>query len=179
MKNTMKYWGSYRHPRTTQERRVTPRRNKWGRASRNMANLPSAYDDRPNGSWSEKKSWKSKRKTQYYCGGRGKQHSIYVPETNEGYKWCSSTWKQLRAYEHYFDEQEIPYRVDTHREVRREVVTHYWGVIEYNHMPWAAPIYGWKPYEKSYIRKYTTITGYTINFWTNKKIDLTFAENGV
>lgn len=55
---------NYRHPKTTQEKRFNQERgsNGWGRAARNMVNLPDAYDDyyirRP-------KCWKNKRKKQY------------------------------------------------------------------------------------------------------------------
>ena len=62
-KNT---WG-YRHPRTTQERRVS--NDKFDllvRAKRR--NLPNSYSDIARSSYYTRKSWKSKRKTQYKVG---------------------------------------------------------------------------------------------------------------
>lgn len=49
-----------RHPRTTQERRAS--QDGYARPSRNIRNLPSAYDDLQPG---RSRSWKNTRRTQY------------------------------------------------------------------------------------------------------------------
>lgn len=58
-----KYHFWYRHPKTTQERKLYDRDKKYVRAKRGKRRLPEAYDDIRIGK--NYNSWKNRRKTQY------------------------------------------------------------------------------------------------------------------
>lgn len=94
-------WVRHRRPRTTSEARAN--QDGWCRPGRRYKNLPN--------SWSShyltyEKSWKQKRRTQYYPDGRGKEHSIIVDY------YSIHDWN-LRKY---FEDHNIPYRIENVRE---------------------------------------------------------------
>ena len=181
------YW---RHPRTTQERRATGKRNKWGRAKRNFVNLPTVRDDI---SVHYEKSWKSKRKTQYRPKGRGTRYSMYI-EYERRLSWRGED--NLSRLEKYFERYDIPYNIVEDREVHYEwkVRTGQWMCVlvyvlvldpennnrakldengeriyryRYEHQ--------WVQYKKPifYTQKYRgTLKGHIITYWTHKNIVL-------
>ena len=146
-----KYFGGYlRYPKTTQERRVNGKRGKWNRAKRNARNLPSAWDDL----WVHReKSWKKKRKTQYYYGGKGKRHELIIPyiryfdKDGRWYPRLMDDW----IFENYLRDHNIPYRIEEIKESRRY----------YN------------KYYKKYMNSITTIAHRFI-WWSDKDIGLEY-----
>ncbi len=146
----------YRRPRTTQERRATQKHSKWGRRGRNMKNLPNAYDDI---GVKYTKSWKAFRNNQYYEGGRGEVHIIYL----EAQSWCSWSWiykDPERKLRDFLYEHKIPYKVETIRE---------------GYLYWAS----WHPTPQW--KHSSTIVGYKITYWSKKDLSkaLTFLGIGV
>jgi hypothetical protein len=169
-----------RFPRTTQERRATGKRNKWGRARRNAVNLPTARDD----FWiSYQKSWKTKRKTQYNPDGRGSKYSFYLEAQKPHWR---ADYKNLRAIERFFENLNVVCRIDDDKQTyyditvqlyRMEVVeiipVFYEGTkdVHYYHRVWdnvllKNPIYTF--------HKREIIKGYKVTYWTNKNIDLRY-----
>tara|TARA_R110000824_G_scaffold280251_2_gene468389 strand:+ start:367 stop:891 length:525 start_codon:yes stop_codon:yes gene_type:complete len=168
----------YRNPKTTQEARASlgcP----YVRAKRNKRNLPNAYDDidisKP------RKSWKSKRKTQYYLNQRGQKHEITF-DLRRDY------WK---LYD-YLDENNIPfcikYLCETktvyHRIYERKILRH---ELRYNREwmngKWQNnekhPIGYYPVYENVFTEKYQPYKwrrtiGYRITWWTDKDIGLEY-----
>lgn len=87
----------YRRPRTRAEAQAN--QEGWERAKRRPHRLPTNWDDL----WPcHQKSWKAKRKTQYYPEGKGKEHQIIV-DADSIYEWDLT---------HYFDDHDIPYRLE-------------------------------------------------------------------
>lgn len=95
-----------RHMRTTAER-CANQDSEYVRAKRNPANIPNAYDDYfvP-----EKKSWKHNRETQFRCGGRGEEHSLFI--SNKDYI-CEYALKE------HFRGNNIAYKIEQIKEQRR------------------------------------------------------------
>lgn len=93
-----------RSPRTTQEKRENGRRSKWARAKRNASNLPDSWDDNLA---REEKTWKNKRKKQYYPGGRGKKHVIVLKTPHYSHK----NWQRLWNVVKWLKNKEIPHRI--------------------------------------------------------------------
>jgi len=85
-----------RHPKTTAERKAN--QDGWCRGKRRPCNLANAYDDWPT---TVTKSWKDKRKTQHYPGGRGKHHLLKIYKQKD-------VWK----LEEYCRDHNIPCRTD-------------------------------------------------------------------
>lgn len=175
-----KLWrGYYRHPKTTQERRANGKRSKWARAKRSEPNLPQAYDDI---SVSDKgKSWKNKRKTQYICGGRGTKCELYIP-SEDGYRY--TTWRKLiHPIEKYCEYHNISHSIKDEIDIQivEHVQTHAQVCID------TVPVFRegsdgilrvwyyrnvWEqvPLETPIVtkRRYATVKGYNLTFWTPK-----------
>ena len=105
-------WGSYRHPKTTQERRANGVRSdedshyEYVRGGRKGKNLPNSYDDLAVAAWKERRCWKSNRKNQYRPGGRGTRHELLVPGGADRFRYW---WNAEYRLEEYFDQHNIPY----------------------------------------------------------------------
>lgn len=189
-KRFFKKW--YRSPRTTQERRANGRRTDnipFVRAKRNAANLINAWDDRPH---CVQKTWKEKRLTKYRVGKRGQKHELFFPSNEYG---C---WALTWTLEEYFEDHDIPFNIETIREVchrQREIKR--W-VVKYR-----VPDYGWwyphlqlrpgrKPVQRGWkdvgewvgTGKYepysfSIITGYNVVWWSDKDIGIEHILNRV
>ena len=95
----------YRTPRTTQERRIncSPEHMQFVRAKRRPNNLADAWDDKP---VHHQKTWKHKRKTQYFPSGRGKRREIDC---------FDMSWDKLWKIQKFFDNHNISYRIEESR----------------------------------------------------------------
>ena len=121
MKKNLKYV-YYRHPRTRNEMRAN--QEGWERPCRRPHLLPDTYDDL----WPHhEKGWKAKRKTQYYPGGRGKEHSITV-DADFTYEWDLTE---------YFKKHDISYRLEYVSESRMRKFKKWKRVKQ----PWRRAIY--------------------------------------
>ncbi len=142
MRNKTKNQRFYRKPRTTQERRVNHKRNKWCRKRRNGNNLTDSYDDRCS---CVQKTWKVKRRQQYRECGRGQQHTVFLPNDTGGASW--RFWVNTWNLEEWFNNHDIPCRVEKVQEIEVRVQTH-------------QRVYkctGWEPY--TYVRRTRTTDG--------------------
>lgn len=165
--------------------------NKYARPKRRQI-VRSIYSD-----WdkyvgpSDPKCWKTKRKTQYRVGGRGKRYAYFI-ETDSYYSW---DYKNAGGLEEYFDKQKIPYSVEIvkEQEVRYELITHTWvdeGWVWYDRWVGSTKPNGVrhtmiirdrkvntvkkklaKPYYKE--RHYVVTKGFLVTWWTNRNLDLT------
>jgi hypothetical protein len=190
------YKHALRHPRTTQERRATGKRNKWGRAKRNFVNLPNAWDD----FWVKRqRSWKKKRKTQYNPEGRGQKYTIYIEAVDRA--WNRHNRRAVQLLREFFERFDIAYDIKDDFEIE-----YHWEVSEGQY--WWVPIpvldldpdnrnlarrdengnaivlrykydYRWIPRNKSlyWQRKKRKFKGEIITYWTNKNIVLPDWEN--
>lgn len=184
-------WGYYRHPKTTQERRWGYAHREYIRGRRLPSQLPTAYDEI---SVCEQKSWKKKRKTQYHCGGRGKETVVYIP--NEDYEWYCRYRSPVRKLTEYFDEHDIPYKkVDDINVWDEEYFIYTYRICvgsqkinvyrtwlpekhpSRNNIWYTYCQYYWEdvPYEKPLVktRRHVEYRGTFLHYWTNKKLDLT------
>lgn len=129
-----------RQIKTTQERRAN-QQCKYVRGKR-RGGLPDPWDR--DDFIRHQKSWKSKRKSQYYPGGRGKKHNVKHK--------CD--WHEFREWdlEEYFQDNGIPYIVEPMTE------------ISYRES-WAYP--------GTYYR-YNKIIGCDITWWSNKDIGIEY-----
>lgn len=91
------YFSAFRSMRHAAEKRAYYANPEYVRAKRNPKNLCDPWDDY---SYTTQKTWKVKRKTQYY--GR-KELNEYVAELSAGF----NTWE----IEYYFDSNMIGYRL--------------------------------------------------------------------
>jgi len=57
----LKFGGWYKHPKTTQEKRLALVYPRYVRSKRNNRNLPSTWDDSKRGDVRTRKSWKNKK----------------------------------------------------------------------------------------------------------------------
>ena len=97
-----------RRPKTTAERRAN--QDGWCRGKRRPCNLANAYDDWPT---TTTKSWKDKRKTQHYTGGRGEHHWVRIDKVTDCHTWLRWYHSPLWNLEEYLKEHDIPYRIST------------------------------------------------------------------
>jgi len=117
MKNDWKY-RYHRKIRTKQERIANceyvedDNRVKLGRAKRSTWRLDPWNTDTIH---NLQKSWKKRRKQQYYVGGRGKPTVFKCYDREE-----------LWNYKEYFERYDIPYKV----EVKRQIITKVWYEFE-------------------------------------------------
>ena len=172
MRRNRERW--YRHPRTTAERRAN--QDGWCRARRNSNNLPNTWDDRPT---TITKSWKDRRKKQYYIGGRGKRHEIFLD--SKYYEW---------NLENYFKDHNIPYKIEeikrgytkiwyqteesiflTYKERKYKYTKRNGKVIEYFY---TVPVYETVKLDPPipHIRHYSKVVGYKVTWWSNKDIGI-------
>lgn len=188
-----KNYGWHRLPRTTQERRVTGKRNKWGRARRNARNLPDSYDDRPT---CVQKTWKVKRKKQYHENGRGQEHKIFLPEDGSP-RWMF--WVNTWELEEWFVEHDIPHclRKIEHIEVHTQHYREKYVCVGYREVPYLRrerprkngarktetkfvestrweSIYEWRRVKLAKPRTYRTakLLGYELTWWSNRNIGI-------
>lgn len=173
MKKTNEFW--YRSPKTTNEKRQYYSAAKYVRAKRRPANLVDTYDDiRIN----KQNTWKHKRKTQYRCGGRGTKHVIHFSVKDY---W--NQWKHFHDIKDYFEEHDIPFCLET----LRQIIIGRFPIYKRVRTSIAGPAYtygssqhqaGWQYYwediptgeYKEY--KYSTTVGYRLTYWTDKNLDL-------
>ena len=177
-----KYDGWMRNPRTTQERRNTQKHNKYGRRSRNVKTLPTSYDDI---NIHFDRCWKSKRKTQYRIGGRGSRYEIFIEE-NRLANWHDAAYYKKKRLIDYFDKHDIAYDVAaiSKVDITEELITtkRVCSGSETRECYIGKKIYRWTDYiwidvpVKPYIKttRWVTLLGYTIIYWTNKNIDLSY-----
>lgn len=141
-----------RYPHTAREKRLSFAVRDWEdeygcvhiRGCRRAHMLPDSFDDiwrRP------QKSWKKKRKTQYRDPCRGPQHEITIG--------TDSIRPPCRRYEEYFEEHDIPYFIETIRNVR--IKTSWWRELPF---------------------RYSSIVGYRIVWWSTKDIGIDFISPG-
>lgn len=132
MKNKS-YIGYHRNPKTTNERRANGSRkdrNKdesgynWTRGKRKK--LP---DERYDIKVKLQKSWKKKRKTQYYCGGRGKKYIIDVYPSD--IKLSYGSYLRRRGLQDWFEQYNIPFTTQMFYStyVKEYVTTHTWEIV--------------------------------------------------
>lgn len=178
----------YRSPRSAAEKRINadPEITKYVRAKRRAHNLPDSWDDYP---ITVTKSWKDRRKTQYYPNGRGDKHVIIL-----GPKWtCGKLWE----LEEYFKSHDIPYSIRSLCETNTKIINKQrvwtiiggeWAWINHKIRPKGARkhLTIWKPklYWKSIwgwtwidLPKPRTIhnriyKGYEVTWWSNKDIGI-------
>jgi hypothetical protein len=146
----------YRHPRTTQERRASFAYKGYIRPSRNFRNLPNTYDDLV---ICHQKSWKKKRKTQYYVGGRGEAKTIYIEAASEytsNFSWAykGAEW----ILKEFLEDNNIAYTSETVKQGKL-----YWSFCR-----------------NKWVVSYKTV-GYKITYWSKKDLSkaLTFLGIGV
>ncbi len=166
----------FRHPRTTQERRENHKHNKWCRRRRNKANLTNAYDDIKE---NIQKSWKVKRRHQYREQGRGRQHELFLPANNIP-NWAF--WLSMYDVKQYFNNHDIPFRVKRRCEVTYKITRYRWNsrFSGYKtHYDEDGNSYDYPVFkdvciklEKPIIRKYSTLLGYEVTWWSNKDIGI-------
>jgi len=188
-----KNYGWHRAPRTTQERRVNGKRSKWGRAKRNQVNLVNHWDDKCP---TYQKTWKVKRNHQYR--NRGQQHTTFLP--NDGSKsW--RFWVNIWDLEEYFDDHNIPCRIEKVEKIERRVQTHQkvWRCVGYEpytyqrivrprkngakktltryetHTSWRG-VYDWVTIklERPRETRWSTLLGYRVTWWSDKDIGIDY-----
>jgi hypothetical protein len=185
-----------RRPRTTQERRENGKRNKWGRARRSQSNLPNAWDDKP---ITVQDTWKGKRRKQYREGGRGQQHEIFLPNDDSQKRWWGF-WVNTWQLEQWFEDHDIPYRIEKVQRIERsEVKTHtrvyvVTGVERCVYMRKVRPkhgkaettyetyyawknVYGWvtRKLRKPRRTTWSALVGYKVIWWSDKDIGIEYA----
>lgn len=79
-----------RRPKTTQERRENGKRSQFARPKRSSCNLPNAWDDKEVMS---QRTWKKRRKSQYWVDGRGEEHNVLVAYNPSRIYWLE-TWME-------------------------------------------------------------------------------------
>lgn len=145
-KKNYDHYGSYRAPKTTQEKRIYADHKEYVRGKRSKRALPGTWDDIRTTDWRMRKSWKVKREKQYRVGGRGKRHEIYVES-------FVREWELIQ----FFDKHDIPYRsinqYDTH---------------DYQYIDWKTG--------ELRAGKWRSHKGFFITYWTNKNIILPINE---
>lgn len=192
-----KTYGWHRAPRTTQERRTNGKRSKWGRAKRNSRNLVNAWDDH---GYCHQKTWKVKRLHQYR-DNRGEEHTLFLP--NDGSKsWCF--WVNTWELEQWFDEHDIPCRIEKVEKIERRTQTHQRVhtlvgyepytyvrrirprkngakkvITRYETVTGWRPVYGWKTkkLEKPRETRWSTLLGYRLTWWSDKNIGIDHVLN--
>lgn len=166
MRNRTRNYSTYRHPRTTQERRNNCRYNdKWGRTKRNWRNLPNDYDD----DYGEvQKTWKVRRLHQYHEGGRGTKHVIFIPSTGKN-PW--NTWFSQWKLEEYFRDNSIPHNIQRIEKREYEVVTHKSVLLRVPY-EWSKPVWVRRKLRKPRTRYWSTTLGWEITWWYNKDIGI-------
>jgi hypothetical protein len=98
-KKNFSYYGNYRAPKTTQEKRVYDEHKEYVRGKRSKRMLPGTWDDIRTSSWDLRKSWKIKRKKQYRVGNRGQEHKVRIESHRR--EW---------EIEEYLEIHDIPFR---------------------------------------------------------------------
>lgn len=93
----------YRSPKTLNEAKAS-QDCEYVRAKRRPHNLPNGWDDQPH---CTQKSWKVKRRKQYREKPRGKKHEMFFEDLK---------WRVRWELQEYFDEHNIPYHIEDHRE---------------------------------------------------------------
>ncbi len=109
-KKNYEHYGSYRAPKTTQEKRIYPEHKEYVRGKRTKRMLPGTWDDVKTTHWRMRKSWKVKRQKQYHVGGRGKRHDFFLDKTFR-------EWELTKFFEHH----NIPFRIKRIREKHRYI----------------------------------------------------------
>lgn len=189
MRNKTKFTKHYRHPRTTQERRENgKRRNNWGRAKRNQANLVSAWDDIH---IRTQKTWKLKRRHQYRDKSRGTRHTLFLPNSSrKSWGFWIDTW----ALREYLNSHDIPFCIEDKWNKEERVYTHEY-VYTYNKpIPYIEVQHGknktqrlieheylrstdeWvlMPLKKPRITYWCTLLGYKLTWWSDKDIGIEY-----
>jgi hypothetical protein len=185
----MKYQPWLRHPKTTAEKKAN-QVDRYGehhektsccRGKRLPHNLPDAYDHY---FVHKQKCWKKKRKKQYRVGSRGEH---YIFETK--------SWRDVWELEHYFEDNDIPFRVDEITEVRQGVryITEkrvegkptkkyhrIWVdgkyILDKSHQIGWKRNFSWVPLDKpiEIVYTYNRTVGYEVHYWTDKDIGIEF-----
>lgn len=165
----MTYRPWMRHPRTTAERRAN--QDEWARPKRRPHLLPNTYDD----IWvRSSKSWKEKRKKQYYTGGRGKHHHVRIDK--ECLRYYQSAKIDLLV--DYFKDYDIPYRIDVYHKFRWvERFNWEWDGTYETITLWEDYSYKRKVHKKKYTGEFYRqwyIDYYVVHWWYDKDIGLDF-----
>lgn len=102
-------WGTYRHPKTTAEKRAN-QNTKYARAKRKGWNLPCVYDDIP---VYTSRCWKDKRKKQYIREKREKYTFFLKINNNYPLRWMITMYVQRKIckFEDYCKINNISYEV--------------------------------------------------------------------
>jgi len=168
----------YRSPKTTQERRRNGSRldrfeeSEYTYVRGKRKDLPTTYDDIQHG---YQKSWKKLRKTQYRCGGRGKQHYFLL---HNQFDYNLREW---------FTKYDIPYRIT-------KVYQNHIGYYRKVNWVWTENAYkAWKLFPDGVMRhvwfngwiehgvtytpyKYSSYRYSNVVYWTSKKLTLPTIE---
>jgi hypothetical protein len=157
--------------RANSEYREDGERVKWGRGSRGKHQLDQWLNDKPH---NHEKSWKRKRKTQYRDRASMQEHTLEFD--NNVYKW----WD----VQEWFDDHDIPCRIERINETWTQTQTHRWKRIETGPYPYI-DAKGIKRYRYHYehvrVRLTKPITyqcsrtiGWRLTWWSDKDIGIEY-----
>jgi hypothetical protein len=169
-KNRWKY-RAYRSITTKQERIANCEyiddegRHKWGRPKRNSYRLdPWNHEPRHE----RQKSWKRKRIYQQRSRSELQEHGIYIDDKNF-FSWYIEEW---------FDDHDIPYKIEEIREPRYRIVYGYWTSKIIQPHPNRIEL------KRTYIKyeipkryKYSKTIGWNLIWWSNKDIGIEYILN--